>query len=92
MLDRLSPWGRYLLILGVLLPVAAYAGAIALAVITQGGVSGIDWPAQQTASLDAAAVSAAGGITTWIALYLTPLTRQFGPGKTRARRATMKED
>lgn len=82
MLDRLPAWGRYLLILAVLLPLTAYIASIALAVITQAGVSGIDWPAQHSASLDAAAVSAAGGITTWIALYITPLTRQFGPSRT----------
>lgn len=82
MLDRLPAWGRYLLILAVLLPIATYIGSIALAVITQAGVSGIDWPTQHIASLDAAAVSAAGGITTWIALYITPLTRQFGPSRT----------
>lgn len=81
MLDRLPAWGRYLLILAVLLPLTAYVGSTALAVITQAGVSGIDWPAQHSASLDAAAVSAAGGITTWIALYITPLTRQFGPSR-----------
>jgi len=80
MLDRLPAWGRYLVILVVITPVAAFVATVATVVITQHGVTDADWAAESTSAMDAAFVTAASGLLSWIAMYVTPLTRKFGVG------------
>lgn len=81
MLDRLHPLVRHIVVLCVLAPVVAYIGVFALAVLTAGGVSTVDWGTTACTALDTAAVSVATGVTTIIALFATPLTRQYGVGE-----------
>lgn len=81
MLDHLAPFWRHLAILCVLAPVGAALTGAATAILTAHGVTGVDWPATGLDSLDLAGVTLAGGALTILALYVTPLTRQYGPGR-----------
>lgn len=81
--DQLHPAARSAIVLGLLVPLMAAATALAGAVMAAGGASGVDWGATLTAALDAAAVAAAGGVGTFGALYVTPLTREFGIGSAK---------
>jgi hypothetical protein len=76
MLDELPPWARHLAIVAG----AVLGGSIAAAVITAGGVTGVDWPAALRAAIDEAAVAVAAAAA---GLWLTPLTRQYGIGSGR---------
>lgn len=76
MLDNLPAWARHLLIVFG----AAFGGSVASAIIASAGVSTLDWPLVLVGALDIAAVSTA---TTAAALWLTPLTRQYGVGASK---------
>ena len=80
MLDHLAPFWRHLAILCVA-PVGAALTGAATAILTAHGVTGVDWPATGLDSLALAGVTLAGGALTMLALYVTPLTRQYGPSK-----------
>jgi hypothetical protein len=80
MLDRLPPWLRHLVVLCGLAPAACAVGTTAQTVIAAGGVTTVDWPVTGIASIDAAGAALAVGATTWLALVVTPLTRQYGVG------------
>jgi len=58
--------------------IGAFFGFLALAVVTSGGVTSIDWLPTLRDALDNAAVSAVGILLTF---YLTPLTKSYGVGK-----------
>lgn len=73
MLDRLPAWARHLLIVAG----SVFLAGVVSAVVDAGGVTGVDWPANLIADLNAAAVAVA---TASAALWLTPLTRQYGIG------------
>ena len=73
MLDSLPAWLRHLLIVFG----AAFGGSIASAIIASAGVVALDCPLVLQGALDNAAVSTA---STAAALWLTPLTRQYGVG------------
>lgn len=79
MLDRLAPWARHLVLLCLISPLVAAVGVLSAAVLGAGGVH-IDWAGTADSALDAAAVSAVGGLGTWIAMWITPLTRAYGRG------------
>ena len=73
MLDRLPPALRhFLIVIG-----AAFAQGIVSAVISAQGVTGVDW---STVLLDDVNHTAVAGVTAFVALWLTPLTRQYGVG------------
>ena len=74
MLDSLPAWLRHLLIVFG----ATFAGSVCAAVIAAEGVLSLDWLAVLSAALDVAAFSVASSAA---ALWLTPLTRQYGVGK-----------
>lgn len=76
MLDRLPAWLRHLVIVAG----ATFAGSIATAIIAADGVTTLDWVTVARDALDLAAVATAG---TAAALWLTPLTRQYGVGDDR---------
>jgi hypothetical protein len=82
MLDKLNPASRYAAVLIVLMPAIAFVTAMATLVISSNGVGGVDWAAEAAKSGNAAAVVAANGLLTWIALYVLPITRKFGVGST----------
>lgn len=74
MLDRVPAIVRHLLI--VLAPPFLLAALVVLKAVidAQGVLTAVDWAAVLWASILAAA--------TWLSLVLTPLTRQYGVGKT----------
>ena len=74
MLDMLPAWARHLVIVAG----SVFLSAVVTAVIAAEGVSGVDWSPTLLAAVDAAAVAAA---TAAAALWLTPLTRQYGVGR-----------
>lgn len=80
-LDKWAAWARHLFILAVVAPVAALVVSVATGIVTSGGFSDVDFGTVFAASLDLAAVSLASGILGWVALFITPLTRQYGVGK-----------
>jgi hypothetical protein len=82
MLDKLNPASRYAAVLVLLMPAVAFVTAMATLVISSGGVGGVDWATEAAKSGNAAAVVAANGLLTWIALYVLPITRKFGVGST----------
>lgn len=73
MLDRIPAWLRHLLIVVA----ATFGVTVAEAVVSAGGVSTVDWLGTLLRAVDIAAVA---GATTSLALWLTPLTRQYGVG------------
>jgi hypothetical protein len=76
-IDKLPAWLRHLLIAAA----AVFGGVIVQDVITAGGVTTIDWLPALRDALDVTAVSTA---TIAAALWLTPLTRQYGIGSDAA--------
>lgn len=81
MLDNLPAWSRHLLVLAVIAPVAGFVGFEAAAVVANHGISGMDWSGEAQSALDVAAVTSASGVIAWVAMFVTPLTRQYGVGK-----------
>lgn len=84
MLDTLPAVWRHAVLLCAIAPVAALAGVPLLAIISAGGVVGLDWHAVGITAINASAVSFATGGTAWITSYVTPLTRQYGVGRDSA--------
>lgn len=78
-LDKLPAALRHFLILVVIAPLAG-AAAIVLASIVQAGGVDVDWATVGKVALDSGAVTAANGALAWLALFVTPLTRQYGVG------------
>lgn len=79
MLDRLPAWGRHAVVLCLIAPLVAALGVLTLAVLTAGGVH-VAWADTLDTALDTWAVSLAGGVVTMVAMFVTPLTRQYGAG------------
>lgn len=73
MLDQLPAWVRHLLIVVA----ATFAVTVAETIVASGGVSSVNWVDTLLRAVDIAAVA---GATTSLALWLTPLTRQYGVG------------
>lgn len=73
MLDKLPAPLRHLIIVAG----SVFLGAIAKDIVTAGGIAGLSLTNLRVA-LDSAVVSA---VTAAGALYLTPLTKQYGIGK-----------
>lgn len=80
-MDRLSPALRHFLIVAVLPTVAAILLHVGSTVVQTGDVYAVDWSAEMRASVNAAALALFSGLATWVGLYLTPLTRQYGVGE-----------
>lgn len=78
MLDRIPAMWRHLLVLMVVSPLAAFAITVFTAVVADGITT--DFAGIALAGLNLAVITAASGALTWIALYVTPLTRQYGVG------------
>lgn len=78
MLDDLKPAARHF----VLLVVLAFATALLLAVGADMAQLGLDAFTRDNAldALDTSVKAAGAGLGTWVALVLTPLTRQYGVG------------
>ena len=73
MLDNLPAWLRHLtIVVG-----AVFLGTVAEAIVSAGGVSGLDLVATLVAACDAATVA---GASVAAILWLTPVTRQYGVG------------
>lgn len=71
MLDKLPAQVRHLfLIVG-----ATFLGIIAKAILAAQGVTGVHWAATATLALNTAIVT---GVTAFMVLYLTPITKQYG--------------
>ena len=71
MLDKLPASVRHLiLIIG-----ATFLGVIAKAILAAQGVTGVHWAATASLALNTAVVT---GVTAFMVLYLTPLTKQWG--------------
>ena len=79
-LDRLHPVARAAVVLLGVLPAVAFVGAFFAAIVTANGVTGVDWAATLTAAINVAGVAFASGGGTLVALYVTPLTRDYGIG------------
>lgn len=77
MLDRLPAAARHFVIVVILAPLLGLLLAFVNAVIQAQGLD-VDWAGTWSAAINAAAVSAAFGVSAWLALYVTPLTRQYG--------------
>lgn len=71
-LDKLPALVRHILIAGI----AVFAGVIVKAIIVAQGVTAVLWHATFVTAVDSTAVSMA---TIALALWITPLTRQYGP-------------
>ena len=71
MLDKLPASVRHLLlIIG-----ATFLGVIAKAILDAKGVTGVHWASTATLALNYAIVT---GVTAFMVLYLSPITRQWG--------------
>ena len=71
MLDKLpAPVRHLLLIVG-----ATFLGVIAKAILDAKGVTGVHWATTATLALNSAIVT---GVTAFMVLYLTPITKQWG--------------
>lgn len=71
MLDKLPPMLRhFIIIVG-----ATFLGVIAKAILAAQGVTGVHWVAAATLGLNTAIVT---GVTSFMLLNLTPLTKQYG--------------
>lgn len=71
MLDKLPPQVRhFILIIG-----GTFLGVMAKAIITANGVTGVHWAATATLALNTAIVT---GVTAFMLLNLTPITKQYG--------------
>lgn len=71
MLDKLPvPLRHLLLIVG-----ATFLGVIAKAILAAQGVTGVHWATTATLALNTAVVT---GVTAFMVLYLTPITKQWG--------------
>lgn len=77
MLDRLPAWVRHLAIIFG----AVSASTVAQAVVDADGVSTVQWSAVTVSALDKGAVAVALAA---LVLWLTPATRQYGVGRTKA--------
>jgi uncharacterized membrane protein len=80
MLDKLNPAARSLVVLCVIAPIVALVLGFVAAVLTAGGVSGVEWAETAKTALDTAGVALATGVGTFITMWVTPLTRRYGPG------------
>jgi hypothetical protein len=80
MLDGLHPALRHFLIAVVVAPFAGFLGIVVGSLVANGGFSGFDFGSEALTALNAASVVAGSGLLGWSALYLTPLTRQYGIG------------
>lgn len=74
MLDKLPAWLRHL----VLVFAGAGGAVVADAVVNDRGVTNVPWGHTLRVAVDTGSVAAAGVVS---ALYLLPLTRQYGLGK-----------
>ncbi|WP_294981668.1 hypothetical protein [uncultured Microbacterium sp.] len=79
MLDRLPDSVRYFVIIVLFVPLGTGITTMAGITAAAGGVFGVDWPDAGRSVVDASAVALFGSLSVWVALYLTPLTRRFGP-------------
>lgn len=74
MLDNLPPALRHaLIVLG-----GAFGSVVVAAIVGAKGVTGVDWPTTLLEAVNYGALSVALSLS---ALYLTPLTRQYGIGE-----------
>lgn len=73
MLDKLPAWARH----AVIVFGGAFASVVVGAIITAKGVTNIDWAVTAMDALNYGALATALSIS---ALYITPLTRQYGVG------------
>lgn len=73
MLDNLPAWARHAIIVFG----GAFASIIVNAIIVAKGVTGVDWAVTAMDALNYGALATALSIS---ALYITPLTRQYGVG------------
>lgn len=80
-LDRLPAPARHALILMGLAPLTILVSVPATQVIANGGITGLDWHTVWTSAIDGSAASLASGALAWVALVVTPLTRQYGVGQ-----------
>lgn len=80
MFDRLPAWLRHFLILVFLAPLVLFVSLLAAQIVAGGGIDGFAWGDEAYAALNTAIVTIASGLLSWIALYVTPLTRQYGVG------------
>lgn len=79
-LDTMPAAARSAIVLCVLAPAVALVLGFTAAVLSSGGVSGVDWPAVAGTSLDTAGVALATGVGTFITMWVTPLTARYGTG------------
>ena len=77
-LDQLRAAVRHYLIAAVLPAVAAAILHVTGAVTTAAGVTSVAWSTVLVQALDTAALALASGTAAWLALYATPLTKQYG--------------
>lgn len=71
MLDKLPPMLRHF----VIIVGGAFLGVMAKAILTANGITGVHWAATATLALNTAIVT---GVTSFMILNLTPLTKQYG--------------
>lgn len=81
MLDSIPAIWRHLLVLILVTPLAAFGITLFTAVVADGLAT--DFAGILYAGLNLAVITAASGALTWIALYVTPLTRQYGVGSSK---------
>ncbi len=79
-LDTMPAAARSAIVLCVLAPAVALVLGFTAAVLTSGGVSGVDWPATAKTALDTAGVVLATGVGTFVTMWVTPLTSRYGVG------------
>ena len=71
MLDKLPPMLRHF----VIIVGGAFLGVMAKAILTANGITGVHWAATVTLAVNTAIVT---GVTSFMILNLTPLTKQYG--------------
>lgn len=79
-LDKLPPFVRQAIITCVVSPIGTVLLVYVAAILVAKGFSGMDWGLTRTTALDDLGVTFAGGVAAMVALYITPLTSQYGTG------------
>ncbi len=80
-LDKLPPWLRYFLVMVLLGPVTLSLLALLAIAATSGIKGGADYGEAGEAALDMAVKGIATGLTGFLTMWVLPITRKFGWGK-----------
>ena len=77
-LDRLPAAARHSILTMIVAPATGFVGVFLLAIAQAKGVHGVDWVSTLSTAEDTAGITFGSGATAMIAMYITPLTNQYG--------------